>query len=94
VSTPILQPGIGDVTGDHYLPAAVENVFWGRLPCATDAPVLRIEPGATVTVDTVSHEGILEDQGKDPLAFFGAHGVAEEQVLEDAVRSPHPSRAT
>ncbi|GAA2569667.1 acetamidase/formamidase family protein [Microbacterium binotii] len=85
MSTPILQPGVGDVTGEHYLPAAIENVFWGRLPCATDAPVLRIEPGATVTVDTVSHEGILEDQGKDPLAFFGAHGVAAEQVLDDAV---------
>jgi acetamidase/formamidase len=85
VSTPILQPGVGDVAGEHYLPAAVGNVFWGRLPCAADAPVLRIEPGATVTVDTVSHEGILEDQGKDPRAFFAAHGVAPEHVLDDAV---------
>jgi acetamidase/formamidase len=33
----------------------------------------------------VSHEGILEDQGKDPLAFFAGHGVAPASVLTDAV---------
>ncbi len=27
--------------------------------------------GAVVTVDTVSHEGVLEDQGRDPVKFFG-----------------------
>ncbi|MEV5070426.1 acetamidase/formamidase family protein [Microbacterium sp. LMI12-1-1.1] len=59
--------------------------MWGRLPCRTDAAVLTIAPGDTVTVDTVSHEGILEDQGKDPAAFFASHGVAEGSVLEDAI---------
>jgi len=47
--------------------------------------VLRIEPRATVTIDTVSHEGVLEDQGKDPLLFFTGHGVPADQVLEDAI---------
>jgi acetamidase/formamidase len=41
--------------------------------------------GETVTIDTVSHEGILEDQGKDPVAFFAGHGVSRRQVLDDAV---------
>ncbi len=81
----ILQPGTGPMPGDHYLPAAVDTVMWGRLPCASDAPVLRIEPGDTVTIDTVSHEGVLEDQGKDPLLFFTGHGVPADQVLEDAI---------
>ncbi|MEU1971824.1 acetamidase/formamidase family protein [Microbacterium sp. NPDC019599] len=81
----ILQPGTGEVPGDHYLRSTPETVLWGRLPCATDAAVLTITPGATVTVDTVSHEGILEDQGKDPLAYFGRHGVDAASVLEDAV---------
>ena len=39
----------------------------------------------TVTIDTVSHEGILEDQGKDPLAYFTGHGVDAASVLDDAI---------
>jgi len=85
VSTDILQPGTGPVSGDHYLAAATDTVMWGRLPCETDAAVLRIAPGETVTIDTVSHEGILEDQGKDPLAYFTGHGVAADAVLHDAI---------
>lgn len=57
----------------------------GTLPCQTDAPVLSIQPGESVTIDTVSHEGLLEDQGSDPVAFFAAHGVAACDVLDDAV---------
>jgi acetamidase/formamidase len=41
--------------------------------------------GETVTIDTVSHEGILEDQGRDPVGYFAGHGVARDQVLNDAV---------
>ena len=80
----ILQPGRGEIPGDHYLPARLDTVSWGRLPCETDAAVLRIGAGETVTIDTVSHEGILEDQGKDPHAFFARHGVSADAVLEDA----------
>lgn len=54
----ILQPGTGAIAGEHHLPATPDTVLWGRLPCGADSPVL--------TIDTVSHEGILEDQGKDP----------------------------
>ncbi|KAA9149132.1 acetamidase [Microbacterium lushaniae] len=82
---PILQPGEGASPGAHYLPSTPETVLWGRLPCAADAAVLTIAPGATVTIDTVSHEGILDDQGKDPVAFFGGHGVAASDVLRDAI---------
>ncbi|WP_344058858.1 acetamidase/formamidase family protein [Microbacterium pumilum] len=81
----ILQPGTGDIPGEHYLRSTPVTVMWGRLPCQTDAAVLTIASGQTVTIDTVSHEGILEDQGKDPLAYFGAHGVDAASVLEDAV---------
>jgi len=78
-----LQPGTGPVRAATYLPATPETVLWGRLPSRTDAPVLTVEPGTEVTVDTLSHEGILEDQGRDPEAFFAGHGA--EVVLEDAV---------
>jgi acetamidase/formamidase len=89
----VLQPGTGPVLGEVHLPAAPDAVLWGRLPCAADGPVLTVGPGTAVTVDTISHEGILEDQGRDPAAFFAAHGVTE--VLEDAVAlaaSEHPHR--
>jgi acetamidase/formamidase len=79
----VLQPGAGPIRAESYLPADVEAVLWGRLPCEKDSPVLSVDPGAEVTIDTVSHEGILEDQGRDPRAFFGAYGVAD--VLDDAV---------
>jgi acetamidase/formamidase len=91
----VLQTGIGDITGDAYLPCRPEEVFWGRLPCASDRPVLGIQPGTSVTIDTLSHEGILEDQGRDPRRFFGAHGVDPDHVLDEAVRlaaSAHPRR--
>ncbi|NIK59647.1 acetamidase/formamidase family protein [Kribbella shirazensis] len=41
--------------------------------------------GDTVTVDTVSHEGILEDQGRDPVEYFAQHGVSRSSVLDDAI---------
>lgn len=78
----VLQPGTGPVRAT-YLPATPETVLWGRLSSRTDAPVLTVEPGTEVTVDTISHEGILEDQGRDPEAFFGGLGASD--VLEDAV---------
>ncbi|MGI6878576.1 acetamidase/formamidase family protein [Microbacterium sp. gxy059] len=81
----VLQRGEGAIPGSVYLPAAPETVLWGRSPCRTDPPVLTVDPGTSVTIDTVSHEGILEDQGSDPLAYFSAHGVPAEAVLRDAV---------
>jgi acetamidase/formamidase len=85
VSLLVLQPGTGEIPAARYLPAGAETVLWGRLPCAADAPVLEIDAGASVTIDTVSHEGLLPDQGSDPAAFFARHGVAREAVLDDAV---------
>jgi len=81
----ILQSWDGIADGTTYLPSSRENVLWGALPCAGDRPALSIDPGTDVTIDTISHEGILEDQGRDPLAYFGSHGVPEHQILEDAI---------
>lgn len=89
----ILQPGTAVPDGATYLASTPDHVRWGRLPCATDAPVLSVESGSEVVIDTISHEGILEDQGRDPRAFFAAHGVEGSEVLEDAVAlaaSDHP----
>jgi acetamidase/formamidase len=86
VTSPVLARGEGRISGQVYLPASPDRLLWGRLPCAVDAPVLTIPPGTSVTIDTLSHEGILEDQGRDPRAFFGRHGVPADAVLGEAVR--------
>lgn len=82
---PILQPGTGTRSGDHYLSSEVDQVLWGYVPTVESQSVLRMGSGQTVTIDTVSHEGILEDQGRNPIEYFGSHGVAESDVLKDAV---------
>jgi acetamidase/formamidase len=81
----ILQPGRGPIHGRHYLPSLPDQVRWGYVPATSSDPVLRIRSGDTVTVDTVSHEGILEDQGRDPVTFFASHGVPKQEVLADAI---------
>jgi acetamidase/formamidase len=81
---PILQPGKGKVRGE-YVPARPEEVFWGHLPNRTASPVTVVDSGAVVTLDTVSHEGVLEDQGMDPIDYFTSFDVDQDQVLEDAV---------
>jgi len=81
----VLQPRAQPADDHPYLPATATTTRWGRLPCEQDSPVLVVEPGATVVVDTVSHEGILEDQGRDPVAYFAGHGVAVTAVPADAI---------
>ncbi|MGA7802739.1 MAG: acetamidase/formamidase family protein [Gammaproteobacteria bacterium] len=81
----ILQPHEGAITAQHYLPSTPASVLWGWLPTAQTPPVLTIRSGDTVTIDTVSHEGIMEDQGRDPLAFFEQYGVGAASVLRDAI---------
>jgi len=69
------------ITHDAFLPSTSRTVVWGRIP--TDRPpVLRIKSGQTVRIDTVTHQGINQ---QDPIAHFGAAGIAPDQVLRDAV---------
>jgi acetamidase/formamidase len=69
--------------GWHRLRCGPETVHWGYLSGAAE-PVLRINSGDAVTIDTVSHEGILADQG-DPESFFARFGIGKEAVLADLV---------
>jgi acetamidase/formamidase len=85
MSMPLLQPHEGPIPGRHYLASTVETVSWGWLPTEGAAPVAEMGSGETITVDTVSHEGIVEDHGRDPRTFFGQFGVDPDDVLLDAV---------
>ena len=68
----------------YYVPSTPETIRWGSLPNATTKAVLSVPSGSVVTFDTVSHEGLLEDQGRDPVRYFAQFGVGPEQVLKDA----------
>jgi acetamidase/formamidase len=69
----------------YYVPTMIDYVRWGRLPDATAKPAITVSSGSLVTFDVVSHEGVLEDQGRDPVRFFGAHGIRRDHVLDDAI---------
>ena len=70
--------------GGYYVPSTPQTIRWGSLPNVEAKAVLSVPSGSVVTFDTVSHEGVLEDQGKDPVKYFGRYGVKPEQVLKDA----------
>lgn len=67
-----------------YLPATVQTALWGELPCAKDKAVMALWPGQAVWIDTLSHEGIMPDQGSNPLTYFTKRGLYGEQILDDA----------
>ena len=79
----ILQSGRGRRPGS-YITSTPATVRWGVLPNRTAKAVRTVRSWSVVTFDTVSHEGILEDQGRDPVAYFARKGVPERQVLDDA----------
>jgi len=66
---------------DATLVSTPANVVWGYIPVGVP-PAVTIKSGQTVRIDTISHQGLLTD--KDPAAYFGAAGIAPNQVLDDA----------
>jgi acetamidase/formamidase len=83
MTTYFLPSGTGPVAGEKFLASRPDEVVWGWLPNSLSTPVLSVASGSTVTIDTVSHEGILEDQGRDPDAYLAQFGVAASGVLPD-----------
>jgi acetamidase/formamidase len=68
----------------YYVPVTPETVSWGYLPGAESKAILTVPSGSIVTFDTLSHEGVLEDQGRDPVKYFAQFGVPADKVLKDA----------
>jgi acetamidase/formamidase len=79
-----LHTGTGTIAGSTYLSASPDTLRWGRLPTADDKAAAVIASGDVITFDTVSHEGLLGDQGADAVAFFGQWGIRPDEVLDDA----------
>ncbi|WOE32040.1 MULTISPECIES: acetamidase/formamidase family protein [unclassified Acinetobacter] len=68
----------------YYVPSTLETITWGYLPNKDAKPVLSVPSGSVVTFDTVSHEGLLEDQGRDAEKYFKSKGVKDKYILDEA----------
>lgn len=55
-----------------------ENLIWGELFKPSSTPILRVSSGDRVVMETVSHEGILPDQG-DTIEFFAQGGIPQNR---------------
>ena len=79
---------------DHFVPSTPENVSWGWFPIDKE-PVLRVQPGETVRINTLTSAGAAQDE--DPETFLTGLGLPREEVLQDVVdfwgsREGRPSR--
>ena len=78
-----VQPAnAGAFQADHFVPSRPETVSWGWYPL-DKAPVLTIQSGQTVRVDTLTHAG--STQGEEPVAFLSAMEVPREEILQDVL---------
>ena len=75
-------PAAGQDPGEHFVPSRPETVSWGWFPL-DKPPVLTIDSGDTVRIDTLSHAGATQDEHPD--ASLGALGVTPDEILPDVL---------
>ncbi|NEP16183.1 MAG: acetamidase [Leptolyngbya sp. SIO4C1] len=74
---------VAQAAGQVYeVKSTPDHVIWGELFKPESEPILRIQSGDRVTLETVSHEGILPDQG-DTVEFLTGQGIKQEDILPD-----------
>jgi acetamidase/formamidase len=81
----ILTAGGAPASSAHYLSCSPDTVLWGTLPTPKARPLLDVDSGETITFDTITQEGMMEDQGRDPVAYFGAHAVSRKEILRETI---------
>jgi acetamidase/formamidase len=77
----LLTPFCTASAATYHLPSTPATVHRSVLSPKFE-PVLKIRSGDSVTMDTVSHGGLTTN---DPVKFFARDGIAERDVLKDAV---------
>jgi len=75
-------PASSDFSVDHVVPSRPENITWGDYPSDRE-PVLRIQSGQVVRIETLSHAGSTQDQ--HPVEFLAGFGIPAEEVLQDQI---------
>ena len=75
------SPQVASIT-DVRVGSTPDTVVRGHIP-VDRAPIVRVEPGQIVTIDTLSQTGLNTPEG--PVAFFARGGIKREEVLKDAI---------
>lgn len=75
--------GNGAVGVDYHMRSTPEQTVLGGFPINAP-PVLTIESGDIVRVDGLSQTGVT-NATFSPVTFYGALGVAPEEILQDAI---------
>ena len=65
---------------DHFVPSTPENLSWGWFP-TTKEPVLRMQSGETVRVNTLTHVGA--GQNEEPMAYLTGLGIPRDEIPQD-----------
>ena len=79
-----IRPGAATqpIEADHFVPSTPENVAWGWFPIDKE-PVLRMQSGETVRVNTLTSAGAGQDE--EPVAFLTGLGIAREEIHQDVL---------
>jgi acetamidase/formamidase len=67
---------------DLYVKTSPETVTWGYLP-ADRKPIATIKSGQVVSMQTLTHQGIIN--GIDPVQFFANGGVQKSEILPETL---------
>ena len=67
---------------DHFVPSSPGNLSWGWFPIDKE-PVLRVRPGETARMDTLTHNGAVQDE--EPVAWLTALGVPRDEIHQDVL---------
>ncbi|MEQ9400853.1 MAG: acetamidase/formamidase family protein [Longimicrobiales bacterium] len=70
------------VEADHVVPATPETLNWGWFPIDKE-PVLTVQSGETVRIETITHVGATQDQ--DPVGYLTGLGIPREEILQDVI---------
>lgn len=70
------------VEADHFVPATAENLNWGWFPI-DKAPVLTVQSGETVRINTITHVGATQNQ--DPVEYLTGLGIPRDEILQDVI---------
>lgn len=67
---------------DHFVPSTPEHLSWGWFPIDKE-PVLRMQSGETVRVNTLTHVGA--GQNEEPVAYLTGLGIPRGEILQDVL---------
>ena len=81
-SAPEMRSANPAADAGHFVPSTPENVAWGWFPIDKE-PVLRVQPGETVRINTLTHAGAT--QNEEPVAYLTGLGLPRDEILQDVL---------